>query len=344
MSKRRSMSVSAGVSVRVTMPTVLGLIGLWISPIDAASNPPVPIGELPTAIASFGAAIQGDWLYVLGGHVGRRHEHSTANLSDAFVRRKLHSAEPWETLPGSFPLQSVSLVSDGVRLYRVGGMTARNQPGEAEDLQSVDDVAAFDPRSLAWTPLPPLPSPRSSHDAVVIGGKLYVAGGWRLNGSPHDAEWLSSGYALDLKQPDRWAPLPDAPFRRRAVAVAGSGNRLFVIGGIDEHGDVSRRVDILDLLRGEWSRGPDLPSSGFGASAFCTRGRLYVSGRSGVLHRLSGDESEWESLATISEPRIFHRMLSVGSDALLFLGGANRSGHLRGIEMLGLPVVSDPTP
>jgi hypothetical protein len=29
----------------------------------------------------------------------------------------------------------------------------------------------------------PLPAPRSSHDAVVLGNKLYVVGGWQLNGS-----------------------------------------------------------------------------------------------------------------------------------------------------------------
>ena len=30
--------------------------------------------------------------------------------------------------------------------------------------------------------LAPLPEARSSHDAVVIGDKLYVVGGWTLSG------------------------------------------------------------------------------------------------------------------------------------------------------------------
>ena len=41
------------------------------------------------------------------------------------------------------------------------------------------DVARFDPKTKQLESLTQLPEPRSSHDAVVIGDKLYVAGGWQ---------------------------------------------------------------------------------------------------------------------------------------------------------------------
>ena len=46
---------------------------------------------------------------------------------------------------------------------------------------------AFDPKGGEWQPLPDLPEPRSSHDAVVIGDRLFVAGGWQLG--PEEAVW-----------------------------------------------------------------------------------------------------------------------------------------------------------
>lgn len=318
----------------MTAVTTLLTLGILAGgPSKPADSAPATreITALPVAIASFGAAVQGEWLYVAGGHVGKKHEHSTANLSSTFARLKIDDGEAWEVLPGEIPLQSVSLVSDGRRLYRVGGLSARNAPDEPEDLHSVDVVAMYDPQKRQWRELPPLPKPRSSHDSVIIDSRLYVAGGWCLTGSAEDGEWPPSAYVLDLENAKGWRSLPSAPFARRAVALAGIDNRLFVMGGIDESGATSRGVDILDLKSGQWTRGPRLPSSGFGMSAFAVNGSIYASGMSGDIYRLRPDESNWQAIGKLRHERIFHRLLPA-ADQLLFVGGANRNGHLTSIE------------
>ena len=101
-------------------------------------------GKLPQPIVSFGGAVHGEHFYLVGGHIGKAHDHSTENLSPLFARMELQGEKRWEMLPGSFPLQSVALVSDGKRLYRVGGMHAKNAPEEEEDMSSVLEVACYD--------------------------------------------------------------------------------------------------------------------------------------------------------------------------------------------------------
>ncbi len=302
---------------------------------------PIGGGDLLTPIKSFGAAVQGQHLYVLGGHIGENHQHSQSNLSGKFARRLLDNPNaPWEILPGEFPLQSVSLVSDGNYLYRIGGVNSLNKAEEKEDMRSVDEVAVYDPTANSWKNLPSLPEPRSSHDSVIIGSDLIVVGGWRLNGSSKDGEWLSTVYRLNLQNPTAWVKLSEAPFKRRALAAAGYAGKLFVIGGIDDQRNVSNNVDILELESGTWRVGPSVPisdkpgsdMSAFGCSAFAVRQDLYVSGAEGTILKLSCESTAWEPIGHWNQRRFFHRLISNGT-RLIVAGGVNRDGSLKSIEL-----------
>lgn len=65
-------------------------------------------------------------------------------------------------------------------------------------------------------------------------------------------------------------------------------------------------------------------------------GRLFASGMDGVVYRLAAGHQEWESIAALRERRFFHRLLPGVEGQLLFVGGANRNGHLRSLEVLAL--------
>jgi hypothetical protein len=53
---------------------------------------------------------------------------------------------------------------------------------------------------------------------------------------------------FDLAQKDgRWEELPTPPFRRRALAVASIKGKVYVLGGLTEHGKVVKSVDLYDL-------------------------------------------------------------------------------------------------
>jgi hypothetical protein len=293
---------------------------------------------LPEPVASFGAVVAGRWLYVYGGHVGTEHDHSAANLSQHFRRLRLDGGSEWGELPMQTPLQGLPLVEHGGKVYRVGGLSACNATTEQdEDLHSTAEFAEFDPGSGKWSPLAPLPKPRSSHNAVVIEDRLYVVGGWQLAGqSP--GTWQPTALVYDFAKPQAgWQTLPEPPFRRRALAASHWNGKLVALGGMDVEGVVSRRVDIFNPETGEWSQGPQLPGdgmAGFGISACNRDGELYVSGLRGIVLRLSDSGSDWEEAAQMTQGRFFHQLLPAGDGTLLAVAGASREGHLADIERI----------
>ena len=293
---------------------------------------------LPEPITSFGAAVADGWLYVYGGNTGKTHQYSTELQSNHFRRLNLAKPEAWDELPGEAKLQGLALVSSGGKLYRVGGFTARNATGEKKDLWSVADVSRFDPATKMWEKLPPLPGPRSSHDAVVADNKIYVAGGWAMRGGK-TAEWHRTAVVMDLAQPPlAWRELPTPPFVRRAVSLGTQNGKVYVIGGMFESGDTASEVDYYDPATNTWQHAPDLPGKsieGFGNSSFEIGGKLFVSTIEGNLQRLDGDT--WNHVAKLQHPRYFHRMLPLSNDELLFVGGTARSGdRVEQIETIAL--------
>lgn len=298
------------------------------------------IGELPEVITSFGAAIVKGSLYTYGGHNGDAHSYSQEEQSNVLRQFDLKSHK-WETLAEGPHLQGLALVGFEDKLVRVGGFTAKNKHGKDHDLWSQAAVAMFHPKTREWSELPPLPEPRSSHDAAVIGSTLFVAGGWNIPGDA-DKHWHTTAWQLDLSKADAvWKSVPNPPFQRRALALAAHDGKLFVLGGMAMEGGPSRRVDVFDPKAGKWLRGPDLAGdgrmAGFGVSAFATGGTLYATTVDGHLQALSKDGKSWRILGRTPTARFFHRLLPVSNDELLVVGGANMSiGKFEDIEVLNV--------
>jgi len=313
---------------------------LFFTTILRADLPPLP--PLPQPATSFGAALADGWLYAYGGNTGKAHEFNRECVKGDFFRLKMEGEAPWETLPGGPALLSSALVAHEGKIIRVGGMNARNAKGEKNDLHSTDEVQRYDPATRAWSPLPALPEPRSSHDAVVVGDTLYVGGGWRLasdDGEGSGATWLQTALALDLRAPEKgWRSVPQ-PFQRRALAVVAQGVRVWFLGGMDSKDEPSRAVDWWEPATGKWGHGPDLPEgpmAGFGIAGCAAEGRVLASPLSGKISAISADGARWEEIAKLTPARFFHRLLPLGGDRLVAVGGSNRQGHIRALEIISL--------
>ncbi len=330
--------------IRHNMLSRLALVVVLIlSPSRVLGDPPTmtverPIAPLPRGITSFGAARHGNWLYVVGGHWGPRHEYSADTYEAGFRRLNLLEPTSWEELPGGAAVQSVALVAHDRFLYRVGGATARNGRGEENDVVSLDVVKRYDVKAAEWDAMPPLPAPRSSHDAVVLDGRLYVVGGWRLSGKESEPEWHDTAWVMDLAAAEpAWQPLAQPPFKRRAMGLAAVRGKLFVIGGMEPDGETTTRVDIYDVRARKWSRGPDYPKGEFHAIMACAVGDyVYANGLDGMVNRLRHDGAAWEPLTKLEYPRFFHRLVPASEHELLAIGGASRSGKIREIESITL--------
>lgn len=300
--------------------------------------------ELPEPLASFGAAVSDGWLYVYSGHTGGEHEHSRENLSKHFCRLKLDGGQRWESLPMQTPLQGLPLVAHDGKLHRIGGLNHRNASDEDEDMHSTDACALFDPATSKWSPLPSLPAPRSSHDAVVIGDSIYVVGGWRLSGSS-PGEWQSDALRLDLADISKgWQTIAQPTFHRRAIAAAHLDGKLVVIGGFKKDKGVVNTVNAYDPAADGWSELPEIPGrgiGGFGVSAWNLGGVLYASGMEGVVYALRPGADAWEKAAKFDGGRFFHRLLPAGVDALLVVAGASKEGHSGTVLRVALETDSD---
>jgi outer membrane protein assembly factor BamB len=319
---------------------LLGVLAAGLLAAQAASFAP-----LPYPVTSFGAVVEDGALYIFGGHTGERHVYSADKVNGSLHRLALRPGAAWEVLQPSEPAQGTALAAHRGMLYRVGGMAARNAAGEKHDLRSLDLAARFDLRRGAWEALPPLPQARSSHDAVVVGDRLYVGGGWRLRGGAGGGDWATNVLVLDLAAAaPQWTALPQ-PFQRRGLALAALDHRLFFIGGMNSSNETLTSVSILDTKTGAWSEGPDLPKGrlkGFGNSAIVAGGRLHVSGLGGDVFALTADGSAWETLATLARPRFFHRLVAVDDTTLLALGGEDDEGKIQEIEVVRVGAAAGP--
>jgi hypothetical protein len=284
---------------------------------ESAKVPPLPIG-----VSSLGAIECDGYAYIYGGHVGKTHAYSSREVIGTFHRFKLDGGTAWEPLPEGPILQGLNLATHQGKIYRVGGMRPRNAPGSPTDNVSVVDAARFDPKSGRWEALPPMPAARSSHEVVVVGDTLVVTAGWQMRGKGTKPYWHDTTLLMDLsaKEPD-WRHVPQ-PFLRRALTAATIGTKVYVIGGMDDEGEILQRVDIFDLATEKWTAGPPLPGQkiGFSPAAATAGGKLIVSTSDGLIHRLSAYGQSWEKAGTTISKRIVHRIIPLG-DSILMLGG-----------------------
>ena len=149
--------------------------------------------------------------------------------------------------------------------------------------------------------------------------------------------WPSHALRLDLNQPDgQWQKFSQ-PFRRRGLALAAHGSRLFCIGGMNNDNRSTLAVEIYDTATGRWSRGCDLPPGkhqGFSCSAIAQGGRIYVSAFQGDLLRLATDERSWEVVGRLQSPRLAHRLVTAGTTQLIALGGEDGEEKRPELELL----------
>lgn len=296
--------------------------------------------DLPQGLTSFGAALWDEALYIYGGHFGHAHEYYDEGQSPQLLRLNLTQPDAWEELPAGPRLQGLAMVAHGGMLYRIGGFAARNKKGADQDLWSESHVAGFDIAKGSWQSLAPLPDPRSSHDAVLVENRIYVAGGWQLMGGK-ESEFHKSAWMLDLSaESPQWQELPPPPFRRRALALGTLDGKVYVIGGMQDTGEPTTQVGIFDPQTNAWSEGPSLNGAameGFGPAACSCGGALYVSTYEGHLQRLTAGAESWETVRKLENPRFFHRMLCWGSNQLVMIGGASmETGKYKSVEVVSL--------
>ena len=308
------------------------------APEDFASAKRIAIANIPQGVTSFGGAIANDKIFIYGGHTGRPHSYYESGQNDKLYEIDLANPSEWRVAGEGPGLQGLAMVAHQNKLYRLGGFHAHNKEGEKHDLRSVKDFAVFDASSKSWTQLEPMPHGRSSFDAVVLKGVIYVVGGWEMKGK-NGTQWCETALSFDLNAKNsKWQKLPNPSFKRRALSVGFQENKLIAVGGMQKEGGPTKKVGIYDLSTKVWTDGPELPGEGrmegFGTSCFNVGGELIVSTYGGNICKLNSDFSKWEIIFTCDEGRFFHQLLPLNENDFVLVGGASmESGKFYNVEV-----------
>jgi N-acetylneuraminate epimerase len=236
-----------------------------------AASPSLSASRLPDLPSTVGVAgpfvgVAGDALLVAGGtnfpdappwSGGTKTWHDTAFVLPS----------PEATWQEGFKLPKA--LAYGVSLSTAEGLVCLGGCTATENVADVF-VLKWDGRTLSHEALPSLPAPSSCQAGVLIGSKIYLAGG---QPGPNPVAGPSSDYfwVLDLKhQNPQWKSLPTWPGPERFYAVAGTdGERFYLLSGIrrilNAEGQPAleylRDAYSFDPQTSEWTRLPDLPNA-----------------------------------------------------------------------------------
>jgi len=209
------------------------------------------LAPLPTAFNGAKAVFLNGKIYVPGGI-----DPTGATVNVHYVYDV--AANTWSTLapppllnpPAPFPANSglalYSLAADEARgvYYVTGGAI---EMGNTTLLTSAAKM--YDPRSNTWSSLPVMRAARFGHQSVVIGGKLYVAGGLSIS-NPTGAEVFD----FDTRQWSQIASLSRP--REQAIstlAIHPAGRLIwYLVGGDDFNTGTLLGVEAYDITADRW--------------------------------------------------------------------------------------------
>ncbi|HEY3238773.1 MAG TPA: hypothetical protein VGL92_04345, partial [Acidimicrobiia bacterium] len=183
--------------------------------------------------------------------------------------------------------------------------------GLLQDGSPSAQVDFYDPATDTWSGGPPLPKALHHTAAGVLGGRLFVVGGYA------EPQWMPVAEVHSLGPGETaWRPEPALAGPRGALAVASLPDALVAVGGVGS-GDMVR-TEILETGASAWQPGPnlttarehlaatavvgDIPALGAGGRAFAIAGRVgsLESNRDSV-ESLGLTDTAWKA-----EPKLNH--------------------------------------
>ena len=203
-------------------------------------------------------------IYVLGGYPATRQTKNTVQLYDPIEDR-------WElTTPMPIALNHNMAASVGGKLYMIGGQLTDAGAGNFSDR-----VFEYDPNTRQWTERARMPTARGGAVAVVVDGKIYVAGGRPPRGAD---------FAVYEPATDTWRTLPDMPTARNHLSGAAVNGKVYIIGGRFEGGAQSPQsaaVEVYDPATNSWSGRAAMPKPRGGLNGIAAHGCIHVFGGEG---------------------------------------------------------------
>ena len=183
-------------------------------------------------------------------------------------------------------------------------------------------------KTVKWKELALLPVGRSGHTAVLLGGVVYVGGGFeRTSSNDRQYSFILDVYNLTTNQ---WSPSPiTTPYSRFAMTVLD--DKLVTAGGITNNDEVVRKVLVLNA--GQWKDYNEMPTARSSATAVAYYSMLIVVGgvikvkgkwtRVSTTELLDTTNGCWYTCNNLPSP---HQQMKavIMNDKLYLLGGGDK--------------------
>jgi N-acetylneuraminic acid mutarotase len=218
--------------------------------------PPLPLGR-----GSHAAGTIDGHVVVVGGTSWNQERTKKSYLSDGVI----FSGDAWQQGPTiSVPLAEGAYADDGHALYLAGGLESPDKPSAKVFRITLDKSG-----QPLVDELPSLPQPRSTAQAAVFQGNLYVTCGSLAPGKSSNALW-----SLDLSTPTaKWRRRADLPAVGRGYpALVDCGSFIYLFGGLQDAGSSVHERSLNDAFRydpatDQWKSLGQLPFPGYCWSA-----------------------------------------------------------------------------
>ncbi len=129
---------------------------------------------------------------------------------------------------------------------------------ERVEVQLIDALTVFDPRSGTYDELAPMPVPVNHQVMLAHEGAVYSVGGhgrFLFGASPKGA------FQRYDPGSNEWSPMAPLPTPRGAAGGGVIGDRAYVVGGQGRGGEILPTLEIYDFETEKWTRGPDMPTA-----------------------------------------------------------------------------------
>ena len=208
---------------------------------DTQTNTWHTAADMPTPRVAPGVAVFSNEIYVFGGYdrKGPRGEfrykktvevYDTA--TDTWVKKR-----DMPTLRHAF----MTAVVNG-KIYVIGG---RIHDKKLDEPAVTGLVEVYDPLTDRWEQGADMPTKRGVTDAVVVGGKIYIIGGYNWRWGPIVDKFATSIEEYNPKT-DQWHELRDMPMLKSWFASVAIDNEIYTVGGAHTSGG-NRLTRISDV-------------------------------------------------------------------------------------------------
>ena len=210
----------------------------------------------------------------------------------------------------------LALVSDGKRLYAMGGETAAGV---------TDQVTVYDPSSNGWLPGARKPTAVSNMAAVYLNDRIYVPGGTTAMGG------VSNVFERYDPGTETWEARASLPVPLTAYGLAALGGKIYLFGGWD---GTRYRAEtyVYDPAADAWATAAPMPGPRAFMGAAAAKDSAYVVGgydgkrelASVLRYDPAGEGTQagpWSSRAPLSQPRGGLGLTAIGNRLYVVGGG-----------------------